>query len=81
MEALAPFETLLATMLDGVAEGHFVPTDTANDCTFCDFSEICRVTRADYGSIDSPLAEWSQEHANTGLWPAFRQLKVTRSFE
>jgi len=81
IEALAPFETLLATMLDGVAEGHFVPTDTSNDCTFCDFSEICRVTRDDYGGIDSPLADWSEEQANTGLWPSFRQLKVTRSFE
>lgn len=72
---------LLDVMLEGVAQGHFVPTDSSDDCKFCDFAEICRVREDSYGSIDSPLAEWSAEVSNVGLWPPFAQLKRTRTFE
>ncbi len=72
---------LLDIMFDGVAAGHFVPTNEPGDCTFCDFAEICRVRRADFGKITSPLAEWSKEQANLGLWPAFEQLKRARTYE
>jgi CRISPR/Cas system-associated exonuclease Cas4 (RecB family) len=72
---------MLGIMLDGVAAGSFVPTDLADDCRFCDFAKVCRVREMSFGKIDAPLAEWSQEHLNTGLWPAFASLKRTRTFE
>ena len=68
-------------MLDGVAAGHFVPTDDPDDCSFCDFAEVCRVRKGAFGKTSSPLAEWSREHANAGLLPAFEQLKRVRTFE
>lgn len=80
-ESLSPVGELVALMLDGVAAGRFVPTDTADDCTFCDYAEVCRARRAAFGTTISPLAEWSEEHLNTGLQPAFEQLKRVRLFE
>ncbi|MEM7413935.1 MAG: PD-(D/E)XK nuclease family protein [Gemmatimonadota bacterium] len=78
---LAPVGELLDVMLDGVAAGHFVPTNDSNDCTFCDYAEVCRVRRSDFGAIDSPMAAWSEEVMNVGLWPAFEHLKKARTFE
>ena len=78
---LAGVQGLLELMLDGVAAGHFVPTDDSQDCTFCDFAEICRARRSDYGKVVSPLTEWSKEHANAGLQPAFVHLKKSRMYE
>jgi hypothetical protein len=78
---LAGVADLVERMLDGVAEGSFVPTDDPDDCTFCDFGEICRVGAGEHGETVSPLAEWSAEHLNAGLWPAFFNLKRVRTFE
>ena len=72
---------LLGLMLDGVAAGHFVPTDSEDDCRFCDFQSVCRVRQVGYGKVDAPLATWSEEQTNTGLWPALASLKRVRSFE
>jgi hypothetical protein len=78
---LAPVGSLLEILFDGVRDGHFVPTDDADDCTFCDFADVCRARRRPWGGIDSPLATWSAEHANTGLQPAFASLRKARDFE
>jgi ATP-dependent helicase/nuclease subunit B len=72
---------IVGIMLDGVAAGSFVPTDVADDCRFCDFAKVCRVRELSFGKLDAPLAEWSQEHLNAGLWPAFADLKRARTFE
>jgi ATP-dependent helicase/nuclease subunit B len=79
--ALAPVSQLLEIMLDGVAAGHFVPTDQKDDCRFCDFAPVCRARRVEWGGIVSPMAEWSEELANTGLHPAFAHLRRARTFE
>ena len=79
--ALAGITSLLDRMLDGVAAGGFVPTDKAEDCRFCDFAAICRVQQLGYGKVRSSLADWSEEHLNAGLWPAFSHLKRVRKFE
>jgi ATP-dependent helicase/nuclease subunit B len=78
---MAGVHELLGLMLDGVAEGRFVPTDSADDCKFCDFAEVCRARDAGYGRTESPLAEWSEGHVHAGLWPAFANLKRARTFE
>lgn len=72
---------LLDVMLDGVAAGSFVPTDLSDDCRFCDYAKVCRVRETGFGRVDSPLAAWSQEHLNAGLWPSFASLKRARTFE
>jgi len=79
--SLAGATTLIDHMLDGVAEGSFVPTDRADDCKFCDFRPVCRVRETGYGNVISPLADWSEEHLNAGVWPAFKHLKLARKFE
>jgi ATP-dependent helicase/nuclease subunit B len=79
--SLAGVTTLLDHMLDGVAAGSFVPTDRADDCKFCDFASVCRVSETTYGNTVSPLADWSEQHLNAGVWPAFAHLKRTRKFE
>jgi CRISPR/Cas system-associated exonuclease Cas4 (RecB family) len=79
--SLGAVNGLLDIMLDGVAHGHFVPTDSKDDCKFCDFSEICRVGRGDFNAHSSPLAEWSAEHAKLGSSPHFEHLKRIRTFE
>lgn len=79
-EALRRVDGLVETMLDGVAAGYFVPTDNADDCTFCDYAEICRVRKTSWATV-SPLAEWAEEHMNTGVQPAFEHLKRVRSYE
>jgi ATP-dependent helicase/nuclease subunit B len=49
---------VIGRLLDLVAAGHFVPTDDASDCWYCDHRPICRI-RDDYGETHSPPAEWA----------------------
>lgn len=78
---LRPVDALLDRLLDVVAGGAFVPTESTNDCRFCDFAAICRVRDAGWGRVESPLAGWSEEQLNSGLHPAFALLKRVRTFE
>lgn len=78
---LSGLEALLDLLMDGVAKGHFVPTDDPDDCSFCDFADICRVRRDAYGKTESPMADWSQEQVSFPLSPAVEQLKRVRAFE
>ena len=78
---IAGVQGLLGLMLDGVASGSFVPTDNADDCRFCDFAEVCRARDVGHGKIGSPLADWSEQHANAALRPAFASFKRVRTYE
>jgi ATP-dependent helicase/nuclease subunit B len=49
---------VIGRLLDLVAAGHFVPTDDASDCWYCDHRPICRI-RDDHGETHSPPAEWA----------------------
>ncbi len=80
-EALAPVSGLLGPLLEAVAAGRFLPTDEEKDCTFCDYAEVCRVSRNDWGKVDSPLANWSAERLNTGMAEEFTHLRAVRGFE
>ncbi len=80
-EDFGGLEELVGRMLDGVAAGAFVPTDDPDDCRFCDYAEVCRARREDWGRVTSPLADWSCEHLNAGLDPALASLKRVRTFE
>jgi ATP-dependent helicase/nuclease subunit B len=71
--------SLVGHMLQGVAEGYFIPTENKEDCSYCDYSEVCRVEKSDYGGVtSSPLAEWSEKHLKD---PALTPLKKIREFE
>ena len=78
---LARLESLLDLLMEGVAKGHFVPTDNPDDCSFCDFADICRANRDPYGRTTSPMAEWSKEQVSFPLRPAVEQPKRVRTFE
>ncbi len=79
--SLAGVGSLIDHLLDGVAAGSFVPTERSDDCRFCDFAAICRVREIGYGKVHSPLADWSEEHLDASVWPAFADLKRVRKFE
>jgi hypothetical protein len=68
-------------MLDGVEAGTFVPTDSGDDCRFCDFAPVCRARTSDWGKAESPMADWSQEQLALGVYPQFEHLRRTRRFE
>ena len=78
---LTGLEALLDLLMEGVARGHFVPTDDPADCTYCDYADVCRARRNAHGKIDSPMAEWSKEQLESPLRPAAEQLKRVRNFE
>ena len=78
---LTGLEALLDLLMEGVARGHFVPTDDPADCTYCDYTDVCRARRNAHGKIGSPMAEWSKEQLESPLRPAVEQLKRVRSFE
>lgn len=78
---LAGVTSLLEHLLDGVAAGHFVPTDSEDDCRFCDYAPVCRARELDWGKVESPLAAWSSGQAALGLHPQFTQLIAARRFE
>lgn len=71
---------LVDRLLDGAAQGHFVPTDTVEDCAFCDYKAICRVTEGRFGRRDSPPAQWGEAQREAGA-PAYRELDAVRSWE
>ncbi len=79
-EAFEEAPRLLGLLLDGVAEGRFVPTDDDSDCAWCDWAEVCRARRNDWGKTDSPLAAWSAEALNAG-GEAHARLRAARRFE
>jgi ATP-dependent helicase/nuclease subunit B len=78
---MAGLPDLVGRMLDGVEAGTFVPTDSGDDCRFCDFATVCRARTSDWGKPESPLADWSAEQMAGGLYPQFAHLRRTRKFE
>ena len=69
---------LVARLLDRVAGGHFLPTDDAGDCRFCNYQAICRVRETDFG-VTSPLAEWVKERI--GDAPELAGLRAIRNWD
>ena len=68
---------LIDRLLDIVRQGHFLPTDSAEDCTLCDFRAICRV-RGDR-TTDSPAAVWGER--NIELLAEYQELRAARRWE
>lgn len=66
-EELRSVAPVVASLLEHIATGAFVPTSEADDCKFCDYRGICRVKVDDYGKVISPLAMWAAEHQHDHL--------------
>jgi hypothetical protein len=69
-----------ATIIDGLLahtmNGEYVPTTECQDCRFCDYAAVCRVTTDGYGKVESIRASWAAESA-AGL-PAYRAMLARR---
>jgi RecB family exonuclease len=68
---------VVTTLLGLARGGHFLATTDHDDCTFCDFADVCRVTKNDFGGVASPRAIWAKAHA-PGL-PEYGPLVSLRS--
>jgi ATP-dependent helicase/nuclease subunit B len=79
--SLAGVGEVVGHLLDGVAQGAFVPTDRPDDCKFCDYAAVCRVRTLEWGKVSAPLAEWSQQHVNAGVLAVFGPLQRARTYE
>ena len=75
--AYASGTELIARLLDGVAAGHFPPTENPGDCRFCDYRAICRVAADPSGKDASPLLEWAESRwASGGEYEALRAARA-----
>lgn len=71
---------LVATLIEGVAAGHFPATENAkDDCRFCDFGDLCGVRVGEWGSVSCRFADWTER--NIGILPELRRLKRVREWE
>jgi hypothetical protein len=56
-----------AGIIDGlvshIMKGEYVPTTDCNDCKYCDFGAVCRISVGRFGKIDSARAAWAKENA------------------
>lgn len=51
---------VVQTLLGIAAAGHFLPTDSAEDCRTCDYQPVCRARTDDYGNTASPEVGWAK---------------------
>lgn len=77
--AYASGTELIARLLDGVAAGHFPPTENPGDCRFCDYRAICRVAAGPSGKDDSPLLEWAESRWVSG--GEYEALRTARAWD
>jgi hypothetical protein len=61
---LQPGHVLLGQLLDLARTGRYLATRSPNDCRFCDFGPVCRVTVDSYGGVSSPRAEWARDYGD-----------------
>ena len=56
---------IMLDLLQQVERGEFLPTTAQDDCAFCDFRDICRVTDGAFHKVHSPRAEWARSVGET----------------
>jgi RecB family exonuclease len=75
----AEAEDLLSRMATLAAEGPYLSTEDSDDCTYCDFGEVCRSRPGEYGGATSPPAAWMK---TTGIHlPEARVLMELRGLD
>lgn len=55
---------VISDLLDITSSGAFLPTDSGEDCRWCDYLAVCRVRGTDWRT-DSPLAAWAAGRIST----------------
>ncbi|HEU4829990.1 MAG TPA: PD-(D/E)XK nuclease family protein, partial [Gemmatimonadales bacterium] len=70
-----------ASIIDGllthIMKGEYVPTTECDDCRYCDYGPVCRVSLNRFGKVDSIRARWAAESA-AGI-PAYQAMLARRS--
>jgi RecB family exonuclease len=61
---LTEAQPIVTQLLEHVRDGTFVPTNSSDDCKFCNARPICRVEEDKFGKLTSPPAEWAHKHAS-----------------
>jgi len=51
---------IVSDLVEQVRRGEFVPTNDASDCAYCDYVQVCRVSRDGWNTV-SPRAGWAKE--------------------
>jgi hypothetical protein len=69
----AVVEAILAV----AASGRFLPTDNPQDCRYCEFAAVCRVTEDPWG-LTSPPASWAKEGFDRADFDLFRAVRTGR---
>jgi hypothetical protein len=76
-EQFAAAGGIIGGLLAHVMSGEYVPTTDCDDCRFCDFRPVCRVTTDRWGAVSSARAAWAAEHG--GEIPAYARMLARRS--
>ncbi len=58
-----------------IASGHFLPTYDSNDCRYCDYAAVCRVSVDAFGNAHSPRAAWGKEHKSETEYQPMNELR------
>ena len=56
---------VIASLLEHLRTGAFVPTLESHDCAFCDYGPMCRVRDERYHKTTAPPAQWAKAHAES----------------
>lgn len=62
-------------MATEIASGHFLPTYDSNDCRYCDYVAVCRVSVDAFGNAHSPRAAWGKEHKSETEYQPMNELR------
>jgi RecB family exonuclease len=63
--ALEPGHQVVGALVELARRGRFVATTLRDDCKFCDFRKVCRVSDNAWGNVTSPRAAWAESYAPT----------------
>ncbi|HEY5087678.1 MAG TPA: PD-(D/E)XK nuclease family protein, partial [Gemmatimonadaceae bacterium] len=61
---LTEAQPIVTQLLEHVRDGTFVPTNSSDDCKFCNARAICRVEEDKFGKLTSPRAVWADKNAS-----------------
>lgn len=75
--AIAEGPAVIETLLEIAADGLFLPTDSTEDCRYCDYQAVCRARTDDFGKTTCPGVTWAKAALEAGL-PEYVRLQTLR---
>lgn len=80
-EEFAAAPEIVTSLLTHMRTGQFIPTNTATDCSYCDYRSICRVS-TDQWDTHSPRVEWGVKYgADTAAYESLLLRRAPREKE